>query len=70
LQQGAFNQTPWQKWELFRAKTPTLQQVRDSYDPTQERIRSRDYLLDIGKPRKVICLQVNLLPQGSTDLSS
>lgn len=53
---GSINQTPWQKWECFRAKTPTLQQVRDSYDPTQERIRSRDYRLDIGKPRKVIGL--------------
>ena len=53
---GSIHQTPWQKGEGLRAKTPTPQQLRDADDPTQARIRSRDYRLDIGKPRKVIGL--------------
>ena len=44
------------QWQLLQAKTPTQQQVRESYDLSSERIRHRDYRTDIGKPRKVICL--------------
>lgn len=53
---GSLNQTPWHKWEKLMEKTPTFEQVRASYELTQERIRHRDYRIDMGKPRKVICL--------------
>jgi len=53
---GSLNQTPWQKWEQLMEKTPTFEQVRATYELTKERIRHRDYRMDIGKPRKVICL--------------
>lgn len=53
---GSINQTPWQKWEQLMEKTPTFEQVRASYELAKERIRHRDYRMDIGKPKKVIGL--------------
>lgn len=53
---GSINQTPWEKWESLKDKTPTLDEVQNSYEPAKERIRDSYYRADLGNPKKVIRL--------------